>query len=140
MRGTERSAMHPGAGPPAGTGVDGALRMRPGVPRERTDGERPAARREEPARQPGADALGRTGLRVSTPVFGTAQPARGASGALRRAAYRVPEHRATRWVLLLAADRVDVLEHRLRRLGWAVPALAALAVGYAAASRALRRR
>ncbi|ACG73764.1 hypothetical protein AnaeK_2539 [Anaeromyxobacter sp. K] len=140
MQGMGPGAMHRGDGPPPGAGVDGARPMRPGVPRERRETALPDVDREEPARQPGADALGRTGLRVRTPVFGTAQPVRGASGALRRAAYRIPEHRAGRWALLLAADRVDVLEHRLRRAGWALPALAALAAGYLVASRALRRR
>jgi hypothetical protein len=61
-----------------------------------------------------------------TPVYGTAQPPRGASGFLRRAAYRIPEHRARRWMLLMLADRVDVMEHRvpelLRGEGWHVVA------------------
>ncbi|WP_228387446.1 hypothetical protein [Nocardioides sp. dk884] len=46
-----------------------------------------------------------------TPVFGTAQPLRGASGLLRRVAYRrYSEARAAHWLLLLAADRLDVAE------------------------------
>jgi ferritin-like metal-binding protein YciE len=51
-----------------------------------------------------------------TPVFGTGPAPRLASGALRRLAYRLPEHQARRWLLLLAADRVDVMEHRLPEL------------------------
>jgi hypothetical protein len=47
---------------------------------------------------------------------------RGLSGLVRRAAYRVPEHRTARWALLLAGDRLDVLEHRLGRDLWLVPA------------------
>jgi len=45
-----------------------------------------------------------------TPVFGTAQPARGLSGALRTRAYAIPEHHARHWFLLIVADRVDVVE------------------------------
>src|SRR5690606_24051434 len=55
----------------------------------------------------------RKGLKRLTPVYGTAQPPRGVSGVLRRIAYRIPEHRARHWLLLLFADRVDVLEGRL---------------------------
>ena len=48
-----------------------------------------------------------------TPVFGTAQPLRGVSGAVRRYAYRFSEGRAAHWLLLMAGDRVDVLESRI---------------------------
>lgn len=53
-----------------------------------------------------------------TPVFGTAQPTRGLAGALRRHAYeRYSEARTAHWLMLVAADRVDVLEHRLAAPG-----------------------
>ncbi len=116
-------------------GVDAARNVRPGVPRERLDGPDPGAHWERPAQQRGVEVLSRSGLRAATPVFGTAQPARGLSGAVRRAAYHVPEHRATRWLLLVAADRVDVLEHRAARGLWLVLAIAAAALGYAVAAR-----
>jgi hypothetical protein len=47
-----------------------------------------------------------------TPVFGTAQPLRGLSGAIRRYAYTFSEGRTAHWLLLMAGDRVDVLESR----------------------------
>ena len=50
-----------------------------------------------------------------TPVFGTCQPPRGLSGLMRRAGYKIPEHKAGRWMTLLLADRVDVWESRVRR-------------------------
>lgn len=112
---------------------------RPGVPRERDEGWDPGARWPAPARQAGADSIGRSGPRVPTPVFGTAQPARGLSGAVRRAAYRIPEHRASRWLLLMAADRLDAAGHRARAAAWVVPAVAALCAGYLLVGRALRR-
>jgi hypothetical protein len=55
----------------------------------------------------------RRGLKDMTPVFGTSSPSRGASGALRGLAYRVPEHEAKHWLMLMAADRIDVLETKL---------------------------
>jgi hypothetical protein len=125
-------------GRPMGRGVDAAPEARPGVPRLRAEAPDPGAHWERPEQQRGTPTLSRSGLRRATPVFGTAQPARGVSGAVRRVAYRVPEHRVGRWALLMVADRVDVLEHRVARGLWLLPAAAALAIGYAAVSRALR--
>ena len=51
--------------------------------------------------------------RFVTPVFGTACPPKGLSGIMRKYAYRLSEGRATHWLLLIAADRVDVIESRL---------------------------
>jgi len=52
-----------------------------------------------------------------TPVFGTAQPLRGVSGAIRRYAYdRFSEARAAHWLLLMAGDRVDAGGAHLRSL------------------------
>jgi hypothetical protein len=64
-----------------------------------------------------------------TPVFGTAQPPRGLSGLIRRAGYRVPEHKAGRWLLLMLGDRVDVWEGRLARHRWAAVGIGAALVG-----------
>src|SRR5512138_1828522 len=125
---------------PKGARVDGAPETRPGVPLLRRPVPDPGAHWVRPEQQRGAALLARAGLREATPVFGTAQPARGLAGAVRRLAYRVPEHRTSRWALLLAADRLDVLSLRLARGAWLAPAALALAVGYAAASRALARR
>jgi hypothetical protein len=51
-----------------------------------------------------------------TPVFGTAQPLRGLSGRIRRYAYTYSEAQTLHWMLLMAGDRVDVLESRFRAL------------------------
>lgn len=86
---------------------------RPGVPMEADPSPDPA-HRTTPERQPNGDRhLHRTGLDRPTPVFGTAQPPRGLSGMIRRGAYGIPEHYARHWMLLMVADRVDVLEDRL---------------------------
>lgn len=52
--------------------------------------------------------------RFLTPVFGTAQPLSGLSGAMRRYAYKFSEGRAAHWMILLYADRVDAGEQHLR--------------------------
>jgi hypothetical protein len=54
--------------------------------------------------------------RFLTPVFGTAQPPRGLSGAIRKFAYKFSEGRAAHWLILIYADRVDAAEHHLRSL------------------------
>jgi hypothetical protein len=53
-----------------------------------------------------------------TPVFGTAQPPTGVSGAIRRLSYaRYSEGRAAHWLLLILADRVDAWENHLKSFG-----------------------
>jgi hypothetical protein len=50
-----------------------------------------------------------------TPVFGTGQPPKGLSGAIRKLSYaRYSEGRAAHWLLLVLADRVDAWESHLR--------------------------
>lgn len=51
-----------------------------------------------------------------TPVFGTAQPLKGISGQIRKQAYTYSEGRLAHWLLLIAGDRVDVLESRITAL------------------------
>jgi len=45
-----------------------------------------------------------------TPVFGTSCPPKGLSGRIRDAAYRLSEGRLARWMTLMLADRVNVVE------------------------------
>lgn len=45
-----------------------------------------------------------------TPVFGTARPPSGVSGRIRDLACRYSEGRLSHWMLVMLADRVDVLE------------------------------
>jgi hypothetical protein len=45
-----------------------------------------------------------------TPVFGTSCPPRGLSGKLRDVGYKFSEGRMARWLTLLVADRVDMME------------------------------
>jgi hypothetical protein len=95
-----------------GWGVDLDPADRPSVPRERFDPTLSGAHWEFPERQAETRPRERSIEHGTlTPAFGTAQPTRGLSGAVRRLAYRrYSEARAAHWLLLLAADRVDVAE------------------------------
>lgn len=75
-----------------------------------------------------------------TPVFGTALPPRGLSGALRTRAYAIPEHRARHWLLLLVADRVDVVETWVRERGGREAAVAGAVGGAILVAAWLARR
>jgi hypothetical protein len=45
-----------------------------------------------------------------TPVFSTKQPPSGLSGMIRRLAFKMTENDVRHWLLLLAADRVNMVE------------------------------
>lgn len=120
-----------------------------------TSPARPEPVDRDPSRRPGVPMIGRAtsptgvmtqqqptvpvlvGVEVGqlTPVFGTTVPLRGLSGLIRRAAYRIPEHKAARWLLLMIGDRVDVMEGRVQRH----PFVATLLLGGLVALFARRR-
>lgn len=108
---------------------------RPGVPMEHApQALTPAAPQQIERQRPRRGVIHGRG-RPMTPVFGTAQPLSGISGILRRIAYNVRETRARHWMLLLMADRVDVMEHRIAKL---VKVLAIVPAGVAGVVLALR--
>ena len=72
-----------------------------------------------------------------TAVFGTAQPPRGLSGVMRRRAYEIPEHHVRHWLLLMLADRIDLLEHRAHAIGTPL-AIAVVVTGILAGIGAVR--
>jgi hypothetical protein len=95
-------------------GVDRHPEDRPGVPRETRPHRLPGAHWSDPDQQPAdPQLLGRLGLPRVTPVFSTALPPRGVSGVVRRVAHRIPDHRVSHWVLLMLADRIDVIQNLL---------------------------
>jgi hypothetical protein len=100
-----------------GWGADKDPADRPSVPRERLDLES-GAHWDEPEQQPELVPRERSIEHARlTPVFGTAQPLHGVSGAIRRHAYAAySEGRAAHWLLLIAADRVDAVEQHLASL------------------------
>lgn len=121
--------------------VDADPERRPGVPMETEPRPVGYAHWAEPERQrdPG-NVLKRKDLDELTPVFGTSVPPRGISGLLRRAAYEIPEHYTSHWLALLLADRIDVLEDRVKRIAPAALPLIGAGVLVAIALRRSHRR
>ncbi len=107
-----------------GWGVDRRPELRPGVPMEMPPraAQAPAPPEQAVVEPPLPKSAS---LERMTPVFGTAVPPRGLSGLLRRAAYRIPEHRPSHWLLLLLSDRVDVVEGLLGDLAGGLGGLGA---------------
>ncbi|WP_164703366.1 hypothetical protein [Modestobacter sp. KNN46-3] len=98
-----------------GWGVDLDPADRPSSPKLQYPAET-GAHWDFPERQPGSAGRERSIEHAFvTPVFGTAQPLHGLSGAIRRLAYeRFGEGRLAHWLLLVVGDRVDAGESHLR--------------------------
>jgi hypothetical protein len=99
-----------------GWGADLDPADRPSYPREQP-GIETGAHWDFPERQPEKWPRERSVEHAFlTPVFGTSTPPKGASGAIRKYAYKYSEGRAAHWLLLVAADRVDATEHHVKSL------------------------
>jgi hypothetical protein len=110
-----------------GWGVDLDPADRPSYPRLRYDPDATGAHWRFPERQPGAEDRERSVEHAFvTPVFGTAQPLHGVSGAVRSLAYRrFSEGRLAHWLLLIVGDRIDAGGAHLRSLAAGRPDLPA---------------
>jgi hypothetical protein len=103
---------------PYGWGADGPMNKRPGVPMERIPPSPvPGAHGRIERQSPTTQKRKKLETPKLTPVFGTVQPPSGVSGLIRLFAYRIPQHKARRWMLLIAADKVDVFGYRLQKAG-----------------------
>jgi hypothetical protein len=100
-----------------GWGADLDPQARPAVPMERTPPRFIEPHYEQPEQQPVTvkvfHSTERPGL---TPVFGTSTPPSGVSGLIRAGAFRFSENDIRRWLMLLFADRVNVVEGILEDL------------------------
>jgi hypothetical protein len=93
-----------------GWGADLDPAMRPSYPREQSleTGAHWDLPEQQEERWPRERSIEHERL---TPVFGTSAPPKGLSGVIRKYAYaRFSEARAAHWLLLIAADRVDMAE------------------------------
>ena len=99
-----------------GWGADLDPKDRPSVPKLQFRDDLTGAHWDFPDRQPEKWPRERSiEHKFLTPVFGTACPPKGLSGAIRRLSYRrYSEGRAAHWLLLMLADRVDAWENHLR--------------------------
>ena len=95
-----------------GWGVDTDPKNDPTYPMKiRTDVEQEGYTWERPPLQPATVEILHSVERPNlTAVFGTAVPPRGLSGQIRREAYKYSESSYGRWMPLILADRVDVIE------------------------------
>jgi len=117
--------------PPAGPGRidDRDPTARPGVPMEHAPEPFPTAPERVVVQRPRVEVLQIPGRKKPVWVVSNAQPPRGLPGRLRRRAFRIPEHHPEHWMLLLAADRLEVrLRQAKRWLGVAAWACALWAV------------
>jgi len=80
--------------PIPGWGVDRRPESRPGYPLEQE-------------RRIGFDTV------QGVPPYTTTVPLKGLSGVIRRAAYKLPDWKPRRWMMLMMADRMDAFESKL---------------------------
>jgi hypothetical protein len=106
--------------PPAGItgwGADLDPLVRPGYPKERTPPRFIAPHWEDLEHQEPTVRVFHSNERPGlTPVYGTAQPPSGVSGVIRGAAFRYSENDLRHWLMLMFADRVNVVEGILEDL------------------------
>jgi len=121
-----------------GWGVDAALEHRPGVPEELPPRPIGYSSVGGPSPQTIGEPTAKSFDRPVTPTYGTTVPLRGLSGVLRRIAYQTPAYKPRRWMLLLLADRIDVIEHNIVPMTLVAGGLAA--AGFFGVRAIVRRR
>jgi len=94
-----------------GWGADLDHKNRPAYPMERTPPRLENVHWDQPEAQPLKikvyHSVERPGI---TPIFGTSTPPSGLSGKIRDVAYKLTENDIRHWMLLLLADRVNMVE------------------------------
>ncbi len=110
-----------------GWGADLDRRQRPGIPMEHMPPRLDHVPDPEPQHSHVEilQSIERAGI---TPVYGTSIPPSGLSGWIRRRAFRHSENNLRHWMMLMMADRVNVVEGLLQDYRKDRPRLHALAV------------
>lgn len=94
-----------------GWGADLDHANRPAYPMERTPPRLEGVHWDEPEQQPETvEVLHSIERPDITPVFGTTVPPSGLSGRVRETAFKYSENDIRHWMLLLAADRINMVE------------------------------
>lgn len=109
----EKKAIDPATVP--GWGIDADPNDRPNYPiKHYTGSDHERIHWQRPPLQPATVEILKSTERPYLPaVFGTPNPPKGLSGALRRIAFRYSENMNRRWLLLIFADRVNSFEGML---------------------------
>ncbi len=116
-----------------GWGADLPRENRPAVPMERTPPRLDVPWSDPPPQQPMTVEVLRSVERPEhSRTFGTRLPPKGLSGVMRRAAFRRSENDLRHWLMLVAADRVNVVEGLCQDVKRSPVKLAAVGVGVAA--------
>ena len=126
-----------------GWGADLDPANRPAVPMERHPPRLPGLHWDLPAEQlSDVEVLHSIERPSITPVYGTSCPPSGLSGWIRRRAFRHSENNVRHWMMLLMADRVNVVEGLLHdtRTSRRAHAFAIVGVGLLLGAWLLRRR
>lgn len=101
-----------------GWGVDRDPKNRPAVPMERTPPRLSGMHWKIPVQQPETVEVFHSIERPAlTPVFGTSVPPSGLSGKIRAVAFGWSENDLRHWLLLMLADRINVVEGLAEDLG-----------------------
>jgi len=102
-----------------GWGIDADTKNDPTYPiKKRTDEEQEGYTWERPEQQDADVEILKSVERPNlTAVFGTAAPPAGVSGLIRRVAYKYSESSYGRWLPLILADRIDMVEGVIDDLG-----------------------
>jgi hypothetical protein len=101
-----------------GWGADRDPPSRPAYPMERTPPRLEGGVQDQPEQQHAHVRVLRSTERPGlTPVFGTSVPPTGVSGLVRSVAYKYSENDLRHWLLLMFADRVNVVEGLVSDLG-----------------------
>jgi hypothetical protein len=107
----ERQRQHRDTSRVQGWGADLDPQNRPAVPMERTPPRLSNVHWDAPEQQEARVKIHHSTERPGiTPVFGTSVPPSGLSGAMRDIAFRYSENELRHWMILLGADRVNVIE------------------------------
>lgn len=94
-----------------GWGADLDHKNRPAYPKERTPPRLQGIHWDQPQQQPQTVEILHSNERPDiTPIFGTTVPPSGFSGMIRRVAFKYSENDMRHWLLLLFADRINMLE------------------------------
>lgn len=116
-----------------GWGSDLPRENRPAVPMERTPPRLDVPWSDPPPQQPMTVEVLRSLERPEhSRTFGTRLPPKGLSGVMRRVAFRRSENDLRHWLMLVAADRVNVVEGLCEDVKRSPVKLAAVGVGIVA--------
>jgi hypothetical protein len=101
-----------------GWGVDADPQNDPTYPyRDRSEDDHSGEWRRPTQQEPDVELLKSVEHKWLPAVFGTASPPSGVSGSMRRLAFRWSESNWAHWLLLIAADRVNMVEGLVEDLG-----------------------